>query len=260
MHLHNDSEPGHATGTSHDCGPGKNALRISSCAYTHLTAEGGIFWCYGLVTFARFLGAFSDLGWAWNRAPTGDPVSAEFVESFVIFFYGATNTWMERFGAQPGDPYTTKQLQHISIAVMFWFAGLVGMGIESRRVRRWLAPPAHGEAEPRAETPLNPFPALVIGVTGAAMSAHFQTYVFQVQIHMLWGYLLCGFAAMRCLTYFFLWLAPPRSILPSRPPTKPSMLSYAMSCASSSSSSSTCARSFVRSFSTAAARARPMVA
>jgi len=25
--------------------------------------------------------------------------------------------WMERFGAHPGDPYTTKQIQHISIAV-----------------------------------------------------------------------------------------------------------------------------------------------
>jgi hypothetical protein len=79
--------------------------------------EGGIFWSYGLVTFARFLGAFAELGWAWNRAPTGDPVSAEFVESLVIFFYGITNTWMERFGANPGDPYTTKQIQHISIAV-----------------------------------------------------------------------------------------------------------------------------------------------
>jgi hypothetical protein len=73
--------------------------------------------CYGLLTFARFLGSFAELGWAWNRAPTGDPVSAEFVESLVIFVYGISNTWMERFGANPGDPYTTKQIQHISIAV-----------------------------------------------------------------------------------------------------------------------------------------------
>jgi hypothetical protein len=70
------------------------------------------------VSFARFLGAFSSLGWAWNRAPHGDRYhSAEFVECLVIFLYGVTNTWMERFGAQPGDPYTTKQIQHISIAV-----------------------------------------------------------------------------------------------------------------------------------------------
>jgi len=80
-------------------------------------AEGGIFWCYGLVTFARYLGSFSELGWAWNISPDGPHVSAEFVESLVIFLYGITNTWMERFGAHPGDPYTTKQVQHISIAV-----------------------------------------------------------------------------------------------------------------------------------------------
>jgi hypothetical protein len=155
-------------------------------------AEGGIFWCYGLATFARFLGSFSELGWAWNRAPSGHHVSAEFVESFVIFFYGITNTWMERFGAHPGDPYTNKQIQHISIAVMFWFAGLVGMGLESRRLRRWLAAMATASLNPSRRNSdvvaepasyagsFNPFPALVIGVTGAAMSAHFQTYLFQV--------------------------------------------------------------------------------
>jgi hypothetical protein len=135
------------------------------------------------------------LGWAWNRAPSGQHVSAEFIESLVIFLYGITNTWMERFGAHPGDPYTTKQVQHISIAVMFWFAGLVGMGLESRRLRRWLAAVSTASfkastsrnsdavTEPTSYTgSFNPFPALVIGVTGAAMSAHFQTYLFQVSV------------------------------------------------------------------------------
>ncbi|KAI0751517.1 hypothetical protein C8Q80DRAFT_1099143 [Daedaleopsis nitida] len=214
---------------------------INGCL-AHLI-KAGIFWCYGLVTFARFLGSFSELGWAWNRAPRHHGVypTAEFVESLVIFLYGASNTWMERFGAHPGDPYTTKQVQHISIAVMFWFAGLLGMGIESKRVRRWLAagstaalPAGHRSQEAVAEPPsyvasFNPFPALCIGITGAAMSAHFQTYVFQVEIHALWGYLLCGFAAMRCLTYFFLWLAPPRSILPARPPTE-ALAAFLLAC------------------------------
>ncbi|KAI0053061.1 hypothetical protein FA95DRAFT_1552948 [Auriscalpium vulgare] len=203
--------------------------------------KGGIFWCYGLVTFARFLGSFSDKGWAWNRAPVGTHVSAEFVESAVILFYGITNTWMERFGARPGDPYTTKQVQHISIAVMFWFAGLVGIGLESRRIRRWLAAistsslkDANASSEIVAEPAsyagsFNPFPAVVIGVTGAAMSAHHQDYVFQVQIHALWGYFLVGFAVLRCLTYFFVWLGPPRSILPSRPPSE-ALASFFLAC------------------------------
>lgn len=198
--------------------------------------KGGIFWCYGLVTFARYLGSFSELGWAWNISPTGQHVSAEFVESLVIFLYGITNTWMERFGVHSGDPYTTKQVQHISIAVMFWFAGLIGMGIESKRVRRWLAAsavaavgPAEASEPPSYRGSFNPFPALVIGVTGAAMSAHAQTYLFQVQIHELWGRLLLGFSVLRCFTYFFVWLSPPRSILPSRPPTE-ALASFFLAC------------------------------
>jgi hypothetical protein len=37
---------------------------------------------------------------------------------------------------------------------------------------------------------------------------------------MLWGFCLAAFAVMRWSTYFFVWLGPPRSILPSRPPTE----------------------------------------
>jgi hypothetical protein len=59
-------------------------------------AEGGLFWCYGLISFARFLGWSSERGWAWNRAPSAGYPTAEMVESTVIFLYGATNTWMER--------------------------------------------------------------------------------------------------------------------------------------------------------------------
>lgn len=212
---------------------------INGCL-AHLI-KGSIFWSYGLVTFARFLGTFSEIGWAWNRAPSAGFVSAEFVESLVIFLYGATNMWMERFGANAGDPFTTKQIQHISIAVMFCFAGLIGMGIESKRVRNWLAASTFASlssarveqdvvAEPSSySASFNPFPALVIGVTGAAMAAHAQTYLYQVQIHALWGNLLVGFSVLRCLTYFFLWLGPPRSILPSRPPTE-ALGSFFLAC------------------------------
>ncbi|KAJ6629132.1 hypothetical protein B0H10DRAFT_1940012 [Mycena sp. CBHHK59/15] len=204
---------------------------INGCL-AHLI-KGGIFWSYGLISFARFLGWCSDRGWSWNRAPSSGYPTAEFVESSLIFFYGITNTWMERFGAKPDDPYTTKQIQHIGIAVMFWFAGLVGMAVESKMIRRWLAALAV-ESDTVAEPPtysasFNPFPALVIGVTGSVMAAHFQTYLFQVQIHALWGNLLLAFAVLRCLTYFFLWVAPPRSNLPSRPPTE-ALGSFFLAC------------------------------
>jgi len=80
---------------------------------------------------------------------------------------------------------------------MFCFAGLIGMGIESRPIRKWLAHsvfpssqssdlPQEAIAEPQSYTgSFNPFPALVIGVTGAAMAAHVQTYLFQAGINNL---------------------------------------------------------------------------
>lgn len=120
------------------------------------------------------------------------------------------------------------------------------MGLESKTFRRWLAAGSlasqhyaapslhHGEQHSVAEPPtyiasFNPFPALCIGITGTVMAAHYQPYVFQVQIHTLWGNLLTGFALMRWLTYFFLWLGPPRSTLPSRPPTE-AIASFFLAC------------------------------
>ncbi|EPQ27560.1 uncharacterized protein PFL1_04698 [Pseudozyma flocculosa PF-1] len=237
--------------------------------------KGGIFFWYGLFTFARYLGAYADCGWAWNKAPTssrpsspqgsstgrrvgrGMP-SAEFVECLVITIYGCTQIWNERQGAKPGDPWTIKQIQHTSIAGMFWFVGLLGLLLETGWVRRLLSLPiaySHTAAIPLSEVrrrgkggvrargegagddldslvdaqrqpasysfSFNPFPALVIGVTGLAMSAHHQDYVYEVEIHQLWGNLLALFSVLRCLTYFLLWLRPPTaSILPSRPPTE----------------------------------------
>jgi len=49
---------------------------------------------------------------------------------------------------------------------------------------------------------------------------HYSHSTWLVEIHALWGYLLALFALFRFLTYFFLYLRPPASILPSRPPTE----------------------------------------
>ncbi|KAK0551516.1 hypothetical protein OC846_003231 [Tilletia horrida] len=238
---------------------------INGCAAHGI--KGGIFFWFGLLTFGRYVGAYAEHGWAWNARPKTSRVpSAEFVESFVIFLYGATNTWMERFGAKAGDPYSVKQVQHISIAVMYWFAGLVGILIETKWTKRLLGLPialthpsarrhaegdeadarlARGEisedeyalelveaqrAPPSYAGSFNPFPALCIGVTGVAMAAHHQDYVYEVEVHALWGNLLAAFAVLRCLTYFFLYLRPPTSsILPGRPPTE-ALASFALAC------------------------------
>lgn len=62
------------------------------------------------------------------------------------------------------------------------------MVLESRTIRSWLATPAAQASgrsldtippPPSAAASFNPFPAIAIGITGWAMSAHHQTYQFQ---------------------------------------------------------------------------------
>ena len=87
------------------------------------------------------------------------------------------------------------------------------------------------EAYPDAERPsleqprqykfsINPIPALVILLLGIMMSSHTQTSMISTMVHKQWGNLLMGAAFARGFTYVLLYLKPPRSILPSRPPTE----------------------------------------
>lgn len=141
--------------------------------------KGSIFFWFGLLTFGRFLGAWAEYGWAWNARPSSKRnskvPSGEFVECFVIFLYGISNVWLERIGAAHSDPYTIKQVQHISIAGMFWFAGMAGMALESSTIKTLLAATvvnlnSRSAHKAKAKEPItyaasfNPFPALVIGV------------------------------------------------------------------------------------------------
>lgn len=87
--------------------------------------KGGIFFWYGLFTLGRYFGAFADLGWAWNIISCRKGVTAEFVESFLIFFYGSTNVFLEHLGSW-GREWSAGDLEHVSISVMFFGGGLVG--------------------------------------------------------------------------------------------------------------------------------------
>ncbi len=94
--------------------------------------KGGIFFWYGLLTFGRWGGSFADFGWAWNSKPGADVVghkkaqlpTMEFFESALIFFYGATNVFLEHLEAW-GQAWSATDLQHLSIALMFVGGGMV---------------------------------------------------------------------------------------------------------------------------------------
>ncbi|KAK9382543.1 uncharacterized protein V2V93DRAFT_390208 [Kockiozyma suomiensis] len=107
--------------------------------------KGSVFFWFGILSFGRVLGAYADLGWAWNVRP---PVpllrqslgarsfrcSMETVESGLIFFYGITNIFLEHLGNHDGK-WSHKYLQHVSIAFMYIGGGLCGLLFESSLVR-----------------------------------------------------------------------------------------------------------------------------
>lgn len=206
----------------------------------HFT-KGGIFFWYGLITLGRWMGCWSEIGWAWNLKPPVGMVSsrkvhtpsAEFVESFVIFLYGSTNVFLEHLAAW-GDRWTAQDLEHVSISIMFFGGGLCGMLVESRRVRdllnttiltapanrnkhatnqQWAIPKCYG-------TSLNPLPGLIILLLGLMMSSHHQDSMVSTMVHKQWGTLFVGFALARAVTYILMYLSPPSSYLPSRPPSE----------------------------------------
>lgn len=67
---------------------------------------------------------------------------------------------------------------------------------------------------------MNPMPALIILLLGKMMSSHHQASMLSTMIHSQWGSMFMGFALARCLTYIVMYVAPPTSYLPSRPPTE----------------------------------------
>ncbi|KAF2723429.1 hypothetical protein K431DRAFT_318933 [Polychaeton citri CBS 116435] len=218
--------------------------------------KGGIFFWYGLLTLGRWMGAFSKFGWAWNVRPqyplvsrsTAWVPSAEFVESFVIFVYGCSNVFLEHLNAW-GKPWSAQDFEHVSITLLFFGGGLLGMLIESSGIRNMHnttvelvksqdqqgaeAPhfqPRGAVAAKESElawdepntykVPLNPVPGLVIMLLGIMMSSHHQHSMVATMIHAQWGTLFVGFAMARAVTYITLFLKPPTSHFPARPPSE----------------------------------------
>ncbi|KAL6721122.1 hypothetical protein ACLMJK_000222 [Lecanora helva] len=203
--------------------------------------KGGIFFWYGLLTLGRWMGCFAEMGWAWNvRPPVGVVTprkvripSAEFVESLVIFLYGASNVWLEHLAAW-GSAWSAQDFEHVSISIMFFGGGLCGMLVESRRVRDFLntaivtSPAAYGPPNTREllmppktyAHSMNPFPALIILLLGLMMSSHHQSSMVSTTVHKQWGMLFVGFALARAVTYILMYISPPTSYLPSRPPSE----------------------------------------
>lgn len=218
--------------------------------------KGGIFFWYGLLTLGRWMGAFAEFGWAWNIRPKASTIalwksrvpSAEFTESFVIWLYGASNVFLEHLNNW-GGKWSPTDFEHVSITILFFGGGLFGMMIESKALRNLSGTPTNAQSStneedseshdsgfklvsedstynarqqrPNAQTvSLNPMPALTIMFLGMMMSGHHQASMVSTMMHAQWGMLFTGFAMARAATYLMLYIKPPTSQYPSRPPSE----------------------------------------
>lgn len=204
--------------------------------------KGGVFFTLGIFYLARYCGCQSQYGLAWNKCvvlknqvgnqgfyarwmPRG-MFTMEFYESFLIFFYGSTNIFLEHL-ASPGGAWDAKDLQHASIAFMYIGAGLCGLITEiilsdwrfSQVMKNTNINPTAIHAASPGFSP-NPFPAFTIFWTGILMSQHKQASEISSVVHEQWGYLLSYGSFFRLFTFVLLMLVPNKNLNPSRPFTE----------------------------------------
>lgn len=138
---------------------------------------GSAFIAYGIVlTILLLVGQF------WLRK-TGR--SQEFFDSLVIAAWGCVNTFTEH---RWGGPWVHNDLQHTSMGIVWWCAGLVGI---------WLSRSRSGRPK------RNLVPGAVILITGYAMSAHPQNLPLSTMIHSVFGYTLMAAGLTRMIEIAF---------------------------------------------------------
>jgi hypothetical protein len=111
--------------------------------------------------------------------------SQEFFDSLIIAAWGCVNTFTEH---RWGGPWVHNDLQHTTMGIVWWCAGLLGM---------WLSRSRNGRPK------RNLIPAIVIGLTGYAMSAHTQTLMISTMVHSIFGYTLMAAGLTRIIEISF---------------------------------------------------------
>jgi len=111
--------------------------------------------------------------------------SQEFWDSLVISAWGCVNTFTEH---RWGGPWVANDLQHTSMGIIWWAAGLVGI---------WLSRDRQGR--PRR----NLIPGIVIMMTGWGMSGHPQSLDLSTHVHAIFGYSLMAAGLTRIIEISF---------------------------------------------------------
>lgn len=138
---------------------------------------GSAFIGYGIILTILLL-----VGQIWLKR-TGR--SQEFFDSLLIAAWGCVNTFTEH---RWGGPWVKNDLQHTSMGVVWWCAGLLGIWLSRKR-----------DGAPKR----NLIPGIVIIITGWAMSAHPQGLELSTHVHTVFGYTLMAAGAARVIEIAF---------------------------------------------------------
>lgn len=102
--------------------------------------------------------------------------SMEYFESWIIMLWGAVNTFTEHRGTR----WSHKDLQHTSLGIIWWSGGALGIWNSRHRKRSMI-------------------PAVLIALTGWAMSAHAQATETSTKVHAAFGFTLVAAGGVRMI-------------------------------------------------------------
>jgi len=111
--------------------------------------------------------------------------SQEFFDSSIIAAWGCVNTFTEH---RWGGPWVANDIQHTTMGVIWWSAGLAGIWLSRKR-----------DGSPKR----NFIPGFVIFITGWGMSAHPQHLMLSTMVHTAFGYTLMAAGASRIIEIAF---------------------------------------------------------
>lgn len=134
---------------------------------------GSAFIGYGIVLTILLL-----VGQLWLRRTNR---SQEFFDSLLIAAWGCVNTFTEH---RWGEAWSNTDFQHTSMGIVWWCAGLLGV---------WLSRTRDGRPK------RNLIPAIVIFLTGWAMSSHAQHLMISTAVHTVFGYTLMAAGLTRII-------------------------------------------------------------
>ncbi|CAL1714425.1 unnamed protein product [Somion occarium] len=132
----------------------------------------------GFIAYGTIMAILLLVGETWIR---GSGRSPEWWDSWVITLWGIVNTFTEH----RGSAWSVKDMQHTILGVLWWTGGILGI-ILSRNNQRTVVP------------------AIIIILTGWAMSEHAQALMISTRVHAVFGYTLMLAGVTRIIEISFI--------------------------------------------------------